>query len=313
MHIILVSDRMATARTITLTARHLAFGMASLMVLIVALALFLTYFTVRHAAEIRLPVLADLLHSINLEEAERSREALRENINALAVRLGQMQAQLIRLDSLGERLAAMAGQKYQPASGERDGRGGPLVDPASLSPSELEKALDMLSHQVAVRSELLARLEDQLLEERIRKSLLPTTLPVDAPWTASAYGWRIDPFTGQAAMHEGVDFVAELGTPIHAAAAGVVINVEYHPQYGNMVEIDHGNELTTRYAHASRVTTKVGALVKRGEKIAEVGSTGRSTGPHLHFEVRIHGAAVNPARFLEQAKSAPKSAPLARR
>lgn len=305
MHIILVSDRMATARTITLTGRHLALGAASLMALIVALALFLSYVTVRHAADIRLPVLADLLRSINLEEAERSREVVRENINAMAVRLGQMQAQLIRLDSLGERLAAMAGLKYQPSSGERDGRGGPLVNPAALSPTDLEKALEMLSHQVEVRSELLSRLEESLLEERIRKNLLPTSLPVDAPWAASAYGWRLDPFTGQSAMHEGVDFVAEPGAPIRAAAAGVVTNVERHPQYGNLVEIDHGNELTTRYAHASRVTTKVGALVKRGEKIAEVGSTGRSTGPHLHFEVRIRGAAVNPSRFLEQAKSVP--------
>jgi len=308
VHIIVVSDRMATARSITLTGRHLAFGAVSLMTLIVALALFLSYVTVRHAADIRLPVLADLLRSISVEEAEHSRQVVRENINAMAVRLGQMQAQLIRLDSLGERLAAMAGQKYQPsgAASERDGRGGPLVAPASLSPSELQKALDMLSHQVETRSELLSRLEEQLLEERIRKSLLPTTLPVkDAPWAASAFGWRIDPFTGQSAMHEGVDFVAEPGTPIHAAAAGVVINVERHPQYGNMVEIDHGDDLVTRYAHAARVTARVGALVKRGDKIAEVGSTGRSTGPHLHFEVRLRGAAVNPARFLEQAKSAP--------
>ena len=207
MHIIVVSDRMATARSITLTGRHLAFGAVSLMTLIVALALFLSYVTVRHAADIRLPVLADLLRSISVEEAEHSRQVVRENINAMAVRLGQMQAQLIRLDSLGERLAAMAGQKYQPsgAASERDGRGGPLVAPASLSPSELQKALDMLSHQVETRSELLSRLEEQLLEERIRKSLLPTTLPVkDAPWAASAFGWRIDPFTGRRAFHEGV-------------------------------------------------------------------------------------------------------------
>jgi len=308
VHIIVVSDRMATARTITLTGRHLAFGAVSVLSLIVVLAVFLSYVTVRHAAEIRLPVLADVLHSISLEEAEHSRQLLRENINAMAVRLGQMQAQLIRLDSLGERLAAMVGQKYSPsaAGSERDGRGGPLVAPESLSPSELQKALDMLSHQVETRSELLSRLEEKLLEERIQKSLLPTTLPVkDVPWAASAFGWRIDPFTGESAMHEGIDFVAEPGTPIHAAAAGVVINVERHPHYGNMVEIDHGNDLVTRYAHASRILTRVGALVKRGEKIAEVGSTGRSTGPHLHFEVRLRGAAVNPVRFLEQAKSVP--------
>lgn len=124
---------------------------------------------------------------------------------------------------------------------------------------------------------------------------------MDVPYQVSGFGWRIDPFNGRGAMHEGVDFAAPVGTPILAAAGGIVITAEAHPQYGNMVELDHGNGLVTRYAHASRLTAKVGELVKRGQKVAEVGSTGHSTGPHLHFEVREHGIAKNPSNFLTTA------------
>jgi murein DD-endopeptidase MepM/ murein hydrolase activator NlpD len=123
-------------------------------------------------------------------------------------------------------------------------------------------------------------------------------MPVDSGWSVSSFGWRIDPFTGQNAMHEGIDFIAGIGAPVFAAAAGVVIAAEHHSQYGKMVEIDHGNDFITRYAHASKLLVKRGELVQRGRKIAEVGSTGRSTGPHLHFEVRYRGVAQNPAKFL---------------
>jgi murein DD-endopeptidase MepM/ murein hydrolase activator NlpD len=114
----------------------------------------------------------------------------------------------------------------------------------------------------------------------------------------SAFGWRIDPVTGTSALHTGLDFPAETGTAIYSAAGGVVVTQEYHPQYGNMVEVDHGNDLITRYAHASRVFVKKGDLIKRGQKLAEVGTTGRSTGPHLHFEVLVQGVPQDPQKFL---------------
>ena len=123
-------------------------------------------------------------------------------------------------------------------------------------------------------------------------------LPVNSPWNASTFGWRIDPFTGHSALHTGLDFPAETGTPIYAAAGGVVVTQEFHPQYGNMIEVDHGNELITRYAHSSRVLVKKGDLIKRGQKIAEVGTTGRSTGAHLHFEVLVQGVPQDPQKFL---------------
>jgi murein DD-endopeptidase MepM/ murein hydrolase activator NlpD len=133
----------------------------------------------------------------------------------------------------------------------------------------------------------------------VKKKLMPTIPPVDASWSASSFGWRIDPFNGMLAMHEGVDFVVDTGTPIFAAAGGVVSYSGPHPQYGFLVEIDHGNDFTTRYAHCSRLLVKEGEVVQRGSKIAESGSTGRATGPHVHFEVRYRGVAQNPARFLQ--------------
>ncbi len=310
MHIILVSDRLATARTITITWRHVVSAAALFTTVVLALSSVLSYVSVRHAAEIRLPFLQDLLRVINAEENERSKAFVRDNLNAMAVKLGEMQAQLTRLDSLGERLANVAGVKIQElrptdgasAAAAKPGQGGPLVRPTPLSEQDLQRALDALSKDVDNRGDTLSLLESRLSEERIRKMMLPTTLPVVAQWNASSYGWRIDPFTGERAMHEGVDFSAEPGTPIVAAAAGVVIAAEQNTSYGNYVDIDHGQGLTTRYAHASKLLVKPGEVVKRGQRSALVGNTGRSTGPHLHFEVRYKGASVNPNRFLQTAQ-----------
>jgi murein DD-endopeptidase MepM/ murein hydrolase activator NlpD len=308
VHIILVSDRLATAKTIVLTWRHLAMAVVAFTLAILALSSLFSYVTVRHAAEIRLPFLEKLVQAMNAEQAQESRRFVRENLNVMAVRLGEMQAQLLRLDSMGERLAAVAGikpQELRMLEKPRDGRGGPLIEPQPLSPDNLREALDSLSHRLEAKSDALSLLETHLIEERIRKSRLPTSLPVDAAWNTSSFGFRLDPFTGDKAMHEGVDFTADGGTPIRAAAAGVVVNVEHHPGYGNVLDIDHGNDLVTRYAHCSKIVVQPGALVKRGQVIAEVGSTGRSTGPHLHFEVRIKGTAHDPNRFLELAREDP--------
>jgi murein DD-endopeptidase MepM/ murein hydrolase activator NlpD len=285
--------------------------MGAMFASVLVLSSLFSYVTVRHAAEIRLPFLQDLLRSVNAEESQRSKDFVRENLNAMAVKLGEMQAQLLRLDTIGERLAGIAGvrpQELKAFETRTDGRGGPLVQPTAMTSTDLQRAVDALATQLEAKSDAISMIESQMLEDRIRKSLLPTSLPVDAQWNASTYGWRVDPFTGERAMHEGADFVALPGTSINAAAAGVVIGAERHPQYGNLVEIDHGKDLTTRYAHASKILVKPGQLVKRGQKIAEVGSTGRSTGPHLHFEVRIRGLAQNPDRFLRMAQASQRPA-----
>ena len=306
MHIILVSDRLTTAKTIILTWRHVALVTIGLATSVIGLSSLFSYVTVRHAADIRLPFIQELLHAANAEENRVSHQFVRENLNAMAIRLGEMQAQLMRLDSMGERLAGLAGVKPQDigvSTGAKEGRGGPLVNPKALSADDLSNAVESLSRQVEAKVDALSLLETQLLDERVRKNQLPTSLPLDVAWNASSYGWRLDPITGENAMHEGVDFTADVGTPVKAAAAGIIISVDRHGAYGNMVDIDHGNDLVTRYAHNSKVLVQPGELVKRGQVIAAVGNTGRTTGPHLHFEVRIKGVSQNPNRFLQYAQA----------
>ncbi len=306
MHLILVSNRLATAKTVTVTPRLVMSVAVGFVLLVLGMSSLFSYVTVRHAAEIRLPFLQELVRDTNSEDTRRSSEFLSQNLRAMAVKVGELQARLVRLDSLGERMANVVGIKPQELKASQgqlvDGRGGPLLKATPLSADDLQKTLDALSQEVDQRSDTLALLDARLFDERVRKSMLPTTLPVNVQWNASAYGWRIDPFTGERAMHEGVDFSADAGTRIVSAAAGIVVSASFHPDYGNVVEIDHGNDLTTRYAHTSRILVKEGSVVKRGQLIAEVGSTGRSTGPHLHFEVRFRGAAQNPNHFLEQAR-----------
>jgi len=159
--------------------------------------------------------------------------------------------------------------------------------------------LSQLSRQVDERSDQLGILEALVVTDSVNKKFLPTLLPIEDGWFSSNFGWRIDPFTGQQAFHEGIDFPADVGTPIEAAASGKVIFAEVHPAYGKMIEIDHGNGLISRYAHCSALLVNEGDFVMRGQLIARVGTTGRSTGPHLHFEVRLNGVPQNPARFLQ--------------
>ena len=302
MHIILVSSKLAKSRSWTLTNRHLIAGAMFMALLLFSLTLALFWITVRHATEFKLPLLDSLVLSAQEAQRRKTEEFLRENLNAMAVKLGQMQAQLMRLDALGERLSTLAGLKPgEFRFTEAPGRGGALssIPPKDLSMAEFNRQLDQLSRQMENRSDSLGILESQLFDAKVKKKLMPTIPPVDAAYSASSYGWRIDPFNGMLAMHEGVDFPVDIGTPVFAAAGGVVIYSGPHPQYGFLVEIDHGNDFTTRYAHCSRVLVREGEVVQRGSKIAESGSTGRATGPHLHFEVRYRTVAQNPIRFLQ--------------
>jgi len=308
MHIILVSNRLTTARSISLGPRHLLLGMALLVATVVVLSSSMFYLVVRHAAEVRLPMVQTLLLSAQEQQSQNAKDFMRENLNALAVRLGQMQAQLIRLDALGERLSALAGIKPQEfRMNELPGRGGALSTSSQaqdLSLNDLAWQLDALSRRMENRYDDMGILENRLFDARVKKRFMPTVRPVDVDWNASSFGWRIDPITGQNAMHDGIDFLVDTGTPIHAAASGLVVVAEFHPQYGYVVDIDHGNDFITRYAHASKLLVKAGDLVQRGATIAESGSTGRSTGPHVHFEVRYKGVAQNPSRFLQASAAA---------
>ncbi len=301
MNIILVSGRLAKARTINLGLPQFALLGLGALTAVVALAVALNYMALRFASDFNIPYLQTLLLSAQQQQHEKTQSYLRENLNAMAVRLGQMQAQLLRLDTLGERLAKLAGFKPQDlAFGEVPGRGGAVSSLPSqdLTLGDFTRQLDLLTRQVDDRGDKLGILESLFTLDSAKKKLIPTMLPVEGGWYSSNYGWRIDPFTGQRAFHEGIDVVAETGTTIRAAAGGVVIYSDFHPQYGNMVEIDHGNDLVSRYAHASKRWVKAGDVVLRGARIAEVGKTGRVTGTHLHFEVRQRGGPVNPVQFL---------------
>ncbi|WP_136413197.1 M23 family metallopeptidase [Herbaspirillum sp. ST 5-3] len=310
MQIILLHPRFS-ARTITLRHWHLL-ALALFFVMSVLVAAFLLYYlTFRHATDFNIPLVRDVVASATQEDSFRKDKYVKENLAAMAMKLGEMQAQLMRLDALGERVQGLAGVKPQEFNfREPPGRGGPApsANDKPLSMSEFQKALDATAKDVEQRADYMNVVETTLMSYKIRSRLLPTIQPVNVSYNASGFGWRIDPFTGKNAFHEGIDFAAAVGTPIVAAAGGVVISAEYHHQYGNMIDIDHGNDIVTRYAHTSRVYVKVGDIVRRGQRIADIGSTGRSTGSHLHFEVLVKGVQQDPHKFLaagaDQAKMA---------
>ncbi len=302
MQVILISSRLAKARSLTLTLRH-ALASAILGLAVVAgLTGALYWLSLRYAADLKIPLVHRLVLAVQKNETERSREFMQQNLNAMAVKIGEMQAQLMRLDALGERLSGMAGIRPQEFRfSEAPGLGGAqsaTMPPQNLTLTQFSEKVAMLSRQMESRTDMLGLLEAQLFEQAVRKKALPTMMPVAAPFNASGFGYRIDPFTGQQAMHEGIDFITDVGTPVVAAAGGVVQFAGFHPEYGNMIDIDHGNDLVTRYAHLSKVMVKEGNVLQRGRRIGDSGNTGRSTGPHLHFEVRFRGAPQNPSRFL---------------
>ncbi|HXX10298.1 MAG TPA: M23 family metallopeptidase [Burkholderiales bacterium] len=301
MNIILVSSSSSKARTFTLGAPQLSMLMMGAFLAIISLAVLLHYFSLRYAIVNDSPYLRSLLVSLQAQENERMQTYLRDSLNTMASKVGELQARLLRVDALGERLTKVARLKPQDFMFDRvPGRGGAesSLPSTELSMKDLGITLDKLSKDLEDRTDKLRVLESMLTEDSAKRQLMPSGMPTEGGFYSSNFGWRIDPFTGLNAFHEGVDFMAEEGTPVLAAAGGVVIFAGVHPQYGNMVEIDHGNDLVTRYAHTSKMLVKVGDVVLRGGRIAEVGNTGRSTGAHLHFEVRHRGVAQNPARFL---------------
>ena len=305
MNIILVSSATSRARTLTLDWRHAVSGGFALFVLFVGFTLAFNFVTLRYAAATHHPWLQAIVLADQREEAQKSQEIVQGHLNAMALRLGDLQAQMMRLDGLGERLAKIAGLKPEELQslqlGETPPRGGAesSLPSRNFTVSEFSELLAKLAHQVDERSDQLGVLEALLVQTSANRKFLPSLAPIVDGWYSSNFGYRIDPFTGMRSFHEGIDFPASVGTPIVAAASGKVVYAGWHAEYGKIIEVDHGNGLVTRYAHASQIFVNEGDLVVRGQRIASVGSTGRSTGPHLHFEVRLNGVPQNPARFLE--------------
>ena len=249
---------------------------------------------------------AHLQSKVDAQAAEltASRTASQREINALAARLGELQAQANRLNALGERLTR-AGQLED---GEFDfdqpvptGGPGPVRD---MPRNELQRELSSLEREYGAAGQQLSVIESLLFNRELDRNAVPGREPIANSYVTSGFGGRADPIVGGHQFHKGIDFKAKVGDPVLAVADGVVSFSGVRSGYGNVVEIDHGNGYVTRYAHNSHLLGRVGDLVRAGEQIAKAGSTGRSTGAHVHFEVWENGRVVNPRKFLGANRSA---------
>ena len=322
MNIILVSNNMAKAKTLSI----LQIGMI-VFALVMLPVLFMLMFIVPQEPSAQKGVKSLIPHHLRF-----SFNNPQKHLDAYAVQLGEMQARMMRLDAQSERLAKLAGDKKTSQNSKMEsnlapkpnyssnsslepalsaplpgksvgaGQGGPLVQSAPLSETELQSKIAELMAKIELKTEYLSDLEAKLLQQSVLKNTLPNTSPVNAAFNSSSFGWRLDPFNGSKAFHEGLDFTAATGTAIYAAAGGIVSTAEQTPDYGKIVKIDHGSGLETRYAHASKLLVTVGQRVAKGQVIAEVGSTGRSTGPHLHYEIRLHGNPLDPRKYLSASR-----------
>ena len=300
MNIILVSDSLAKSRSVALSQTQvllIAFGIL-LAGFMLATATYVV--TMKFAVDLRNPYLRALLASLHQDEKKKSEAQVKENLDALAAKVGELQARILRLDAFGERLAKAAGIKREEFRfEEKPGQGGPVVPlDHDITVPELQQMLDSMSRTLEDRTEKLGVLDSFFMDDRLARKTVPTTMPVTGGYYSSNYGYRLDPITGHSEFHTGVDIVAGIGTKVVAAAGGVVSYSGTMPEYGNVVDVDHDNGLTSRYAHLSKRLVKVGDVVMKGQLIALVGNTGRTTGPHLHFEVREKGIPLNPNKFL---------------
>ena len=329
MQLLITHGSMARTRTLQFQVWQLLLLLSLLVVLLMAASGAIYHFVFLKAAREGWPVVSPLVRLIVRDEIAQKDRFMRDNLDAMAQKLGELQAKLVKLEAMGERVAGLVSVKVdelkpllrnkdsaasgaesdkgrsggkaidggKAGNGDKGGKGGPylplhapLLDELNAAVAELDEAMDF-------NTDLYTLFESRLLENRLTALMIPSAPPLDTPAT-SGFGFRIDPFTGRAALHTGLDFPAEDGVPIRAAAGGVVVARETHPAYGLLLELDHGNGLSTRYGHCSSIEVSVGSVVRRGQQVARVGSTGRSTGSHLHFEVLVDGVPQDPARFL---------------
>ena len=321
MQVMITHGNMRRSKVFHVSAWQIGLMASALLAVLLLVAAVVYHAVFLKAAREGWPVVSGLVQMIGRDDGAQRERYLRENLDAMARKVGEMQAKLVQLEAMGERVSGLAGIRPQelrqltpPASPPvQPGSGGPFVAatlPDGVPTLEtLDQLVAELQAEADQRTDVFTLVESRLFEKRLAELMVPTSRPVDGP-IGSRFGFRSDPFSGRAALHTGLDFPADVGTPIHAAAGGVVSLVEHHPQYGLMVELDHGRGLVTRYAHASKSLVNRGDLVKRGQPIAQVGSTGRSTGPHLHFEVLVEGVPQDPGRFLAltEAEGSPATA-----
>lgn len=296
MQLILMRGPFGRVATVSISALHLWLALAFFILVLLGSVFGGMMLVANYGDEI--PGVQNVMYERQMERLSQSPESS-SPLDAMAIRLAEMRAQLARLDAVSARLLKASGVESKAATVEVLGQGGlRQPDERSLSYGEVKATMKDLAKQIDKQADVLSIIDTDMQLARVRNQGIPNELPLTDTVAVSNFGNRIDPITGRRSLHEGIDFIAPIGTPILAAAAGVVIEASFHPAYGNMVEIEHDNKTVTRYAHASRLLVKKGDIVRNGQNIALVGNTGRSTGPHLHFEVRVEGQAKDPMAFL---------------
>jgi len=239
--------------------------------------------------------------AVQSEQLARIEQDADDQVATLATRVGRMQAQLIRLDALGKQLTEVAKLKRGEFDFEQPPAvGGPEIAGEGPVVPALDAMLDTMDAQIDDRRRQLTALQNLIMTRELARQIVPGGRPVESGYISSLYGQRTDPFDGNQASHHGIDFAGAAGTRVLAVADGIVSQTGIDGGYGRLVEITHGNGYVTRYGHNAKVLVKPGQTVKRGDSIALMGSTGRSTGTHVHFEVLRNGRAMNPLSFVKR-------------
>lgn len=305
MHIILLHPNGGQSRNIRLP-RHLPWLLALMLVVVPTLAGVGAYYGAQYLDD---PLFNDKIAREWRSRVEQQQQQVteldrrtHEELRALTLKMANMQARLVRLDALGERLVEVAGIR----SDEFDFQdtpaiGGPEMSEAvtaAYQPPAFIDTLEQLATTLERREHQLDILDGLLEDRRQAKQTALAGRPITHGWMSSRFGYRTDPFNGKLAMHEGMDFAGKDGSDIVATAQGVVTYADERWGYGKLVEINHGNGLSTRYGHCKDILVKPGDIVKPGQVVAKMGSSGRSTGPHVHYEVLKNGRQVNPRPYI---------------
>jgi murein DD-endopeptidase MepM/ murein hydrolase activator NlpD len=300
MNVIIVSKFLKAPKKLSFGNPKVAGATAGLLLATVAVA-FGAGFALRGSEAVASREVARMQQQLQAQRAElkAAREDAQREINAVAARVGELQAQANRLNALGERLT----RDGKLSDGEFDfehqpGMGG-AESTEDMPAGDLLKSLDDLQQKFDRSGQQLGVLESMLYDQQLQLAAIPNGRPSQG-YITSGFGTRSDPFTGGRAHHLGIDFSARTGDPVLAAAGGVVSFAGIKSGYGNVVEVDHGNGYSTLYGHNSRLIVRVGDIVRAGQQLARAGSTGRSTGPHVQCDVHVNGRPVNPRRFLDK-------------
>lgn len=308
MNIIIINDKKASAKSLRLT-RFAKLCLVATFFTIPAATAYLGYKSSTYFGQTIFNAQTAELWASDLnsqkDDIDKAKTQLNEHLSALTLRISQLQARITRLDALGERITDIANLD----GGEFDfsnipAMGGPVTPQQNAQEYEVDYFLEhlgQLSVQVEDREQQLEVLEALLGKQKLQKDVFIAGRPVVKGWMSSRYGQRVDPITGKLSWHQGVDFAGKEDSEIISVAAGVVTRAEMAPGYGLLVELNHGGGYMTKYGHNKELKVKVGDVVNKNQVISLMGSTGRSTGPHVHFEVYKNSRAVNPASFIQRA------------